>query len=228
MPNPSRRRPSARSAAAEAARPLPPLWAGLVALAVIAVVVASGTVIALAQRPELKGPFASCRTQTELAPGQYTGPPAMCIDTSKGYRADVTTTKGTFTLHLMPKKAPKTVNNFVVLALHGYFDGQRFFDARDWVVRSGDPTDTGRGGPGYTLPAAEPIAGDDWTAGSVGMARLPDGGISGSQFFVTRTGWQGGNPSVSYNHFATVSSGFDIVGQLSGSDRVLRVKVRQA
>lgn len=222
-----RRRPSTQPGE-PVSRPLPPLWAGVISLVVIAIVMASGIVIARAQQPELKGPFASCKSATQLAPTLYQQAPQMCLDTSKTYKAQVQTTKGSFTLQLMTKKAPRTVNNFVVLALHGYFTGQRFFDAQSWEVRTGDPTDSGRGGPGYSLPAAAPISGDSWPAGSVGMARLPDGSISGSQFFITRTGWAGGNPGVSYNHFATVSSGFDVVGQLSGSDRVLQVTVSQA
>jgi cyclophilin family peptidyl-prolyl cis-trans isomerase len=223
------RRRSRTRPTAEAAPPaLPPIWAGAVALAVIAIVVASGTVIALGRQPASTGAFAGCRAATQLAPDLYQRAPGMCIDTSKAYTARVQTTKGAFTLKLMAKKAPRTVNNFVVLALQGYFTGQRFFDTRDWVVRAGDPGGTGRGGPGYTLPAAAPLSGDHWPAGSVGMARLPDGRMSGSQFFITRTGWPGGNPDVSYNHFATVGDGFDVVGQLTGSDRVLQVTVRRA
>ena len=225
MPN-QRRRPAPSDARpAAASRPLPPPWAVAVTLLVVAAVVAAGVLIDLAQHPAPPSSLAGCRTSRQLAPDLYRSPPAMCIDTGKRYTATIDTTKGTFTVSLLPKQAPRTVNNFVVLAVNGYFNGQRFFDTKDWEVRAGDPTETGRGGPGYMLPA-EPVArGESWPTGSVGMARLPDGSLSGSQLFVTRTAWPGGNPSVSYNHFGTVSQGFDVVSQLGGSDRIQRVSV---
>lgn len=227
MPN-QRRRPTPTDARrASAGRPLPPLWAVGVTLLVVAVVVAAGALIDIALRPAPQSSLAGCHTGRQLAPDLYGSAPAMCIDTQRHYTATVDTTKGTFTISLMPKQAPKTVNNFVVLAVNGYYNGQLFFDSQSWEVRVGDPTSTGRGGPGYVLPA-EPVASNEsWPTGSVGMARLPDGSLSGSQLFVTRTAWPGGNPNVSYNHFGTVSSGIDVISQLGSSDRIQRVSVSQ-
>ena len=59
------------------------------------------------------------------------------------------------------------------------------------------------------------------------MARFPGDGISGSQFFVLKTAWQGGDPKDVYNHFATVTLGFDIVGQLSAGDRIMSVQIQR-
>ena len=200
----------------------------MIALVVVLVVAGIGVGVTLAQGPDLNGPFARCSTATQIGAGLYAGAPAMCIDTHKKYTADFETTKGLFTIQLLPGQTPKTVNNFVGLALHGYFNGLQFFDSRDWEVRAGDPTNSGRGGPGYTLPA-EPVAKNEaWPTGSVAMARMSDGRLSGGQIFITRTAWPNGNPTVSFNHFGTVTQGFDIVSQLTSSDRILRMTVRQA
>ena len=76
--------------------------------------------------------------------------------------------------------APVTVNNFIVLALNGYYNGSSFWDSEDWVVQAGDPNGNGTGGPGYNLPE-EPAPFLKWNPGSVGMARIPGGPINGSQ-----------------------------------------------
>ncbi|MGH7883781.1 MAG: peptidylprolyl isomerase, partial [Candidatus Dormibacteraceae bacterium] len=184
-------------------------------------------VVDVAQRPILAYGLAGCRPAAQLASRLWSAAPQRCIDPAKEYSAEVQTTKGAFTIRLSAHDAPVTVNNFIVLAQQGYFTGLHFFESKDWEIRSGDPTNTGHGGPGYSLPA-EPVAGGEkWLAGSVGMARVPEGGLSGGQFFITRTVWPGGNPSISYNHFGMVQAGFDNLAQLSSSDRILGVEVIQ-
>jgi cyclophilin family peptidyl-prolyl cis-trans isomerase len=59
------------------------------------------------------------------------------------------------------------------------------------------------------------------------MARFPDGSISGSQFFILRDSWSGGDPTDAYNHFATITVGFDVASQLDQTDRILQVKVKR-
>jgi len=200
---------------------------GIAAL-VVALVVGAGVGIDLAMSPLPTGAFAGCRTGTQLAPQQYGGPPPMCIDPKAKYRATVKTTKGDVTFDFLASQAPRTTNNFIVLAEHGYFNGLTFFRSEDWVIQSGDPQNSGRGGPGYLLPPEPPAANDSWVPGSLGMARFPDGTISGSQFFILKSAWSGGNPSDVYNHFGTVTVGFDVVGQLTNSDRILSVDVKRA
>ena len=81
---------------------------------------------------------------------QFDGPPPMCIDPSKRYTAEMVTTKGTMKIALDPFAAPSTVNNFVFLARYHYFDGIVFHRIiPGFVLQGGDPTGTGRGGPGY-------------------------------------------------------------------------------
>ena len=76
----------------------------------------------------------------------------MCLDPDKQYSALLTTNKGDLTLELDQSIAPLTVNNFVFLARHLYFDDtpcHRIIP--NFVVQCGDPTGTGTGGPGYEL-----------------------------------------------------------------------------
>lgn len=211
-----------------APQPVPdraPIGALAVVLVLIVLAAAVGVGLAWAANPTPGAAFAKCQTAPQLAPHVYKSAPATCIDLNKPYSATILTSKGDITVTFLVGSAPITVNNFIVLAVNGYFNGQRFFQVQDWFAQSGDPTDTGHGGPGYLLPD-EPAPDDTWVPGSVGMARFPDG-VSGGQFFITKAGWPGGNPTTAYNHFATVTIGFDIVGQLTSDDRILRVDVKK-
>jgi cyclophilin family peptidyl-prolyl cis-trans isomerase len=223
-----KRRVAPTQPAAQAARQSmhPAAALGITAL-VVALVVGAGIGIDWAMGPHPTGVFAGCRTETQLAPQLYSGPPPMCIDPKATYRATVKTTKGDITLVFLASQAPRTTNNFIVLAEHGYFNGLAFFRSEDWVVQSGDPQNSGRGGPGYSLAPEPAAANDSWVPGSLGMARFPDGSISGSQFFILKSAWSGGNPPDVYNHFGTVTQGFDIVGQLTSSDHILSVDVKR-
>ena len=205
-----------------------PIVALGISLLVVALVIGAGIGIDWTLGPHPSAGFSKCRTASLLAPDLYSAPPPMCIDTSATYTGILRTTKGDITMSFLTKQTPKTVNNFVVLAENGYFNGELFWRSIDWVVQSGDPLNNGQGGPGYTLAPEPPAADEQWPPGSVGMARFPDGSISGSQFFILKSAWSGGNPTAVYNHFATVTLGFDIVGQLSNSDRILSVEIRRS
>ena len=86
-----------------------------------------------------------------MANKQWRTPPAMQIDAAKNYRLTIATTKGNVVLELYPQHAPKTVNNFVFLSKEGFYDGVVFHRViDDFVIQGGDPTGTGRGGPGLT------------------------------------------------------------------------------
>lgn len=191
-------------------------------LVVLAVLV--GQTLEWATHPAPTGAFANCHTATPTGPHTFAGPPAFCINRTKNYSATISTTQGDIAIIFLTSSAPNTVNNFIVLAVNGYFNGQRFFEAADWYVQSGDPEGSGRGGPGYAL-ADEPTT-DQWVPGSLGMARLPGQSLSGSQFFITRADFPNGPPSTVYNHFATVVLGADKLSQLSTSDRILGITVK--
>ncbi len=205
---------------------MPPLPALAISAIVIAVALAAGAATSWLLAPHPSGAFARCATAEQLAPRHYAAPPPMCIDPAASYQATIRTTKGSFTVDLLARSAPRTVNNFIVLAEHGYFDQLHFFDNRSWVIQTGDPLGNGHGGPGYDLPP-EPGASGGWAPGSLGMARFPDGRISGSQFFILKQAWPGGNPTVDYNRFGSVTRGLDVVGQLTSSDTIVSVQVKR-
>jgi cyclophilin family peptidyl-prolyl cis-trans isomerase len=83
---------------------------------------------------------------------RYEDAPEMQIDPQQDYTATLRTDLGDITLSLEAGKAPRTVNNFVFLARQGYYDGVIFHRVIEgFMAQSGDPTGTGRGGPGYTF-----------------------------------------------------------------------------
>ena len=140
---------------------------------------------------------------------QFSEPPPMCIDTSKRYTAKINTTKGSMTAALDPLAAPKTVNNFVVLARYHYFDGTFFHRViPGFVLQGGDPQGTGMGGPGYQFADELPPPGR-YELGSLAMANAgPD--TNGSQFFVI-SGPDGMRLPPSYSLFGKVVGGLDVV-----------------
>ena len=81
---------------------------------------------------------------------QWNKAPDMQIDAKKNYKATIETPRGSIVIELYAQHAPKTVNNFIFLAKEGYYDGLLFHRViSDFMVQGGDPTGTGRGGPGY-------------------------------------------------------------------------------
>jgi cyclophilin family peptidyl-prolyl cis-trans isomerase len=143
---------------------------------------------------------------------EFDGPPPMCIDPDKRYTAEMVTSKGTLRIALDPIMAPKTVNNFVFLARYHYFDGVVFHRIiPGFVLQGGDPTATGRGGPGYRFSDELPPAGR-YELGSLAMANAgPD--TNGSQFFVI-SGPSGVRLPPQYSLFGKVVAGLDVVAAI--------------
>jgi peptidylprolyl isomerase len=109
--------------------------------------------------------------------------PEMGIDPSKRYTAKLDTTLGEIVIALDAVKAPKTVNNFVFLALNHYYDGVIFHRIiNGFMCQGGDPTGTGRGGPGYRFDDELPKP-REYQIGSVAMANAGPN-TNGSQFFI--------------------------------------------
>ena len=143
---------------------------------------------------------------------RFDGPPPLCIDPAKRYTAEMVTSKGTMTIALDPIAAPKTVNNFVVLARYHYYEGIVFHRIiPGFVLQGGDPDGTGRGGPGYRFEDELPPAGR-YELGSLAMANAgPD--TNGSQFFVI-SGPDGVRLPPQYSLFGKVVSGLDVVATI--------------
>ncbi len=146
----------------------------------------------------------------------WSAPPAMTIDTNKQYTAHIQTAKGTIDVQLLPKDAPKTVNSFVFLSRQHYFDGVTFHRVLPgFVAQGGDPTGTGSGGPGYTIPNETSTGLTFDAAGLVAMANSgPD--TNGSQFFITYAPQTSLNGS--YTIFGRVTSGMDAAQALTPRD----------
>jgi len=227
----SQPRPSRRAAPVEPdelAAPAPAGRQALLALLVmgvlIAAVVGTGVLVNKVLEPAVPSALAHCATSTQVAPREYLGPQPMCITAAQKLKATVSTTQGDFVIDLAPEVAPVTVNNFVVLATHGYYNGLNFWKSEDWVVQTGDPRGDGRGGPGYNLP--DETTATPWGLAAVGMARPAGGPVNGSQFFVQKAAWPGSGPTAVYNRFGTVISGMDKVQQLSSTDTITSITIK--
>jgi len=187
-------------------------------------VIGSGLLINKALEPAVPSALAHCVTSTQIAPHEYLGPQPMCITGTQKLQANVNTSQGTVVIQLAPEVAPVTVNNFVVLAIHGFYNGLNFWKAEDWVVQGGDPRGDGRGGPGYNLPDETTVT--PWGLGAVGMARVPGGAVNGSQFFIQKAAWPSPGPTAAYNRFGTVISGMDKVQLISSSDTITSITIK--
>jgi cyclophilin family peptidyl-prolyl cis-trans isomerase len=141
----------------------------------------------------------------------FSAPPATCIDAKKAYTAVLESDVGTFKIELDNKRAPKTVNNFVVLARYHYYDGLSFHRViKEFVVQGGDPKGTGAGGPGYTFPD-EALAGSTYVTGTVAMANSGPN-TNGSQFYIVLSDGNGLQPL--YSVFGKVVEGMDNVKKI--------------
>jgi len=196
----------------------------MVMAVLIAAVAGGGLLIKHAIEPVVPAALANCATSTQIAPHEFIGPQPMCITAAQKLEATITTSQGDIVVQLHPEVAPVTVNNFVVLAVHGYYNGLGFWKAEDWVVQGGDPRGDGRGVPGYSLP--DETTTTPWELGAVGMARVPGGAVNGSQFFIQKADWPSPGPTAAYNRFGTVTSGMEKAQVLSVTDTILSVTIK--
>ena len=132
------------------------------------------------------------------------------------YRAEIHTSKGTIVVDLEQDRAPVTVNNFVFLALQRFYDGVPFHRVlEDFMAQTGDPTGTGRGGPGYRFDDEfHPELSHDGK-GVLSMANAGPG-TNGSQFFITftETPWLDRRHAV----FGRVVDGLEVLDELTRVD----------
>ncbi len=157
-----------------------------------------------------------------MAPQQWNAPPEMGIDPTKQYTAKMETSLGPITIDLDAAAAPTTVNNFVFLAREGFYNGVVFHRIiQGFMCQGGDPTGTGRGGPGYKFADELPSPGA-YEIGSVAMANAGPN-TNGSQFFIV-SGPSGTGLPPNYSLFGKVVEGLDVVDRMEkvdtdGSDR---------
>jgi len=156
---------------------------------------------------------------------QYDKPPEMKIDPNKTYTATIDTSKGKVVLDLYAKDAPKTVNNFVFLAREGFYDGIAFHRViPNFMIQGGDPTGTGRGGPGYQFEDEFQNNPHKFKVGTLAMANAGPN-TNGSQFFITHvaTDWLDGKHTI----FGQVREGQDVVNQIQQGDVIKGIKIEE-
>jgi peptidyl-prolyl cis-trans isomerase B (cyclophilin B) len=154
---------------------------------------------------------------------QWKVPPEMQIDASRNYAVSIATNRGTIELELYPQHAPQTVNNFVFLAKQGFYDGVSFHRViADFMIQGGDPTGSGRGGPGYRF--ADELVGNPLKHERCVISMANAGpNTNGSQFFITHVA----TPHLDGRHtvFGKVTTGQDVVDAIEQGDTMTSVKV---
>lgn len=152
------------------------------------------------------------------------------IESGKNYSATISTTKGDIVVDLFADIAPTTVNSFVFLAQEGWYDGLPFMATDEFVI-TGDPSDTGYGGPGYAY--LDELS-DDYAsniAGRLVTFALP--GMNGSIFFIIKNNLE--NP-LERPTFGEVVEGMDVVNALESRefvvepaiDRILSITINES
>jgi cyclophilin family peptidyl-prolyl cis-trans isomerase len=150
----------------------------------------------------------------------FTKAPPMCIASNSVFDATVVTDVGTFVIRLTTATSPVAVNNFVFLARYHFYNGVIFHRViPGFMIQGGDPTGTGRGGPGYTFTGNTPpqscvAKGDCYVAGDVALANNGEPTSDGSQFFIVVPGGASGLSPL-YTVIGTVTSGMSVVEKIA-------------
>ena len=146
---------------------------------------------------------------------EWPSAPLMAIDPNKQYSAIIATNVGEMKAQLFPKDAPNTVNNFVFLAREGFYDGVPFHRIiSGFMVQTGDPTGSGRGGPGYRFNDELPRE-REYERGVLAMANAGPN-TQGSQFFICHQDLKGRLPK-NYSIFGKVTEGLDTLDKIAST-----------
>jgi cyclophilin family peptidyl-prolyl cis-trans isomerase len=143
--------------------------------------------------------------------------PPTCIKDGTTYTATLDTTEGTVVVELDAAAAPKTVNNFVVLSRHHFYDNVPFHRIiPGFMDQAGDPVGPtpGTGGPGYTIPDELPTDAAPYPAGTLAMANTGSPNTGGSQWFIV-VGDGGKQLTATYSVFGHVTKGQDVVDKIN-------------
>jgi cyclophilin family peptidyl-prolyl cis-trans isomerase len=142
----------------------------------------------------------------------FSSPPELSVDPGRRYSAAIETSAGSMTAELFATEAPNTVNNFVFLAREGFYDGVIFHRViKGFMIQGGDPTGTGRGGPGYRFND-EPVT-RRYDRGILAMANAGPN-TNGSQFFIMHADY--GLPP-NYTIFGRLTSGEDVLDAIASA-----------
>jgi cyclophilin family peptidyl-prolyl cis-trans isomerase len=134
------------------------------------------------------------------------------------------TAKGTLAFEMYPEVAPQTVARISELIAGGFYNGIVFHRVvADFVVQAGDPTGSGEGGSGQTIPAE--FSHLHYIRGSVGMARNDDIHSNDSQFFICISD----QPHLDgkYTLFGQVIRGAEVLDQIRQGDKILSMRLEK-
>lgn len=148
----------------------------------------------------------------------YSKAPAQTIDPTATYTATIKTSEGTIVVALDAAQYPKSVNNFVFLAKHKFYDGLLVNRvAQDFVFQTGSPSNTTSGGPGYSVVGEVPTSTPPYPVGAVAFAKASTepAGTAGSEFFVV-TGSKNLALPADYAAIGTVAQGLGVAQKIAG------------
>ena len=141
--------------------------------------------------------------------------------------ATLTTKYGDMKIEFFDKDAPKTVENFLRLSKSGYYDGIKFHRViPNFVVQGGDPTGTGAGGPGYTIPCELTGENQYHDRGVLSMAHAGRD-TGGSQFFICHSRANTAHLDRNHTCFGKVIENVDIVDQIRQGDIIEKITVHE-
>lgn len=147
-------------------------------------------------------------------PKEYAAAPQFTLDVNKTYTARIETEAGVMQAQLFVDEAPATVNNFVFLARDNYYDGVIFHRViPGFMIQGGDPTGTGRGGPGYRFK--DETVSRKYLRGTLAMANAGPN-TNGSQFFIMHADYP---LPPNYTIFGKLTSGEETVDAIATAPR---------
>ena len=141
-------------------------------------------------------------------------------------KAQMITDRGTMTIEFFEQDAPKTVANFLKLAEAGFYNDVKFHRViPNFMVQGGDPTGTGSGGPGYTIP--DELTGDNQyhDRGVLSMANTGRPNSGGSQFFICHSRQNTAHLDRKHTVFGKVTDGIDVVDMIQQGDKIQSIIV---
>lgn len=140
-------------------------------------------------------------------------------------KAEMITDKGTMVIEFFDQDAPITVDNFLKLANDGFYNGVTFHRViPNFVIQGGDPTGTGAGGPGYSIPCELTGNNQYHDRGVLSMAHRGRN-TGGSQFFICHSRQNTAHLDRNHTCFGKVVEGLDVIDLIQQGDKIQQINV---
>jgi peptidyl-prolyl cis-trans isomerase B (cyclophilin B) len=142
-------------------------------------------------------------------------------------KAEMVTEKGTMQIEFYDDDAPNTVKNFVELSKKGFYDGLIFHRViPNFMIQGGDPTGTGRGGPGYKIDCELTGEKQYHDRGVLSMAHAGRN-TGGSQFFICHSRQNTAHLDRNHTCFGKVVEGVEVVDEIRQGDKILKITIQE-